>query len=290
MRYRAEDRLGDLTGMVGASSADELHRHLVLRRPGMRETDVFLAITTLRHVHGQNSSGVGESVVLIATDPRWQAVGHPLMQAIEDADLVDDEVLDVVAEAFVRAGDAVYWQCPDEWFDSDSSIKIEIQVDVDADFEDEDADAGTEDDSNDTPDATDGPPVAKRTVFGGARRWAVERTLRANPERWPALLGLADDAPAKRAAAILMGLLAAVDALPAQAGHLIVHRATRCGDVVVRLAGLRKLAERDPGEALAIGQRDANKRVRDWADQRTTGAAEQDSNRRRGNEPPERLF
>lgn len=287
MRHRADDRLDDLSGLVAADSADELHRHLVLRPPGMRERDVFLAITALRHVHQHDSTGVGESIVLIATDPRWQAVGHPLMQAIEGADLVDDELLDVVAEAFVRSGDAVYWQCPDGWFDSDSSIEIEIQVDGVVDEEDE-AGAGADTDSAGA--AADGPPVAKRTVFGGTRRWAVERTLRAHPERWSAVLALTDDAPAKRAAAITMGLLDAVDVMPVPAGRLIVHRAIQCGDVVTRLAGLRKLAENDPGEARAIGQRDVNKRVRDWAELRTTGATNQISNGPRVQEPQERLF
>lgn len=164
MRYSADDHLADLEALLGSATPDELHRALVLGVPAFSRHEVSWPVRLLREVHKAEPEHVGESVVLLATDPRWKSA-RGLMPALAESGVVADEVLDVVATAFVQAGEFVWWRCLGDWFGHGVAVELDDggAVDVAA------SSVGDDEDSEST--------VVRRRVSIDARRWAVHRLL-----------------------------------------------------------------------------------------------------------------
>jgi hypothetical protein len=160
-------------------SPDELWHQLVFGQPAMVERDTFIVAGLLKRVHSDGAEGVAETVVLMATDPRWKSVGNELMHAIVDLGIVAAGQLDEIAEAFVAAEDHLFWECPDEWFSSEFVVLVESGESDDTDNE-----------SDEVPDHSDGPAMVRRTIPGGARRWATSRVVWIEPTSWDSLLAL----------------------------------------------------------------------------------------------------
>ena len=74
MRYTAEERSADFAALQEAASPAELHHALVMGWPAAFGNEASWPIELLRRVHGTDSDGVGETVALLATDPRWKSV------------------------------------------------------------------------------------------------------------------------------------------------------------------------------------------------------------------------
>lgn len=255
VRFSAEEHLHDLMAIVGARSHAELQRLLVMHPPALRGPDTLVGIGAFRKVHAAGADGAIQSFILMATDPRWSSIAHDLIRDLIATQLLDDDELDLVAEAIIRADRWLYWACPDEWFDDEATIEI--------------SPPGRGDDGDDEGDVdpTDepAPTLVRRDIPRGTRRWAAERLIRRDVVAWAAVLSRVDDLPANQGAPILLGLLDAADHLPAPAARLVDARGADSGDVVVRLAALRRIASYDVDEALRRGSADSNRRVRDWA-------------------------
>ncbi|MEZ5234512.1 MAG: hypothetical protein R2749_17660 [Acidimicrobiales bacterium] len=160
------------------------------------------------------------------------------MDAFAATGVVDDEVLDLLAQAFVQADEHVWWRCPDDWFDGELVIELG-----------DDAAAGKSSAAEEP--AGGGPTVVRRRVPPAVRRWAVRRLVAQQPSRWGPVLQLATAAPTKVAAPILLGLLDGEASLTAAAADLVREAAIASSDATVRMAGLRHLAASDRDAAVA---------------------------------------
>jgi hypothetical protein len=145
---------------------------------------------------------------------------------------------------------------PDEWF-SDDAIEIEFGPGPQA---------GAANAAAYTDESTPQPAVARREVFPPVRRWAAARALSRAPDSWAALRARAKELGARPGAAVMCGVLDAVDVLPPPAQALLIDDGITWSDQAVRQLALGRLAERDgPAAAFVIAQRDPNARVRRWA-------------------------
>lgn len=252
VRYSRDERAWDLEALLEAATPDELHRALVLHPPAAVAREPMLPVTLLRQVHAVGAEAVAPTFVLLATDPRFSSVTG-LTADLVDTGLVPDGVVDLVAEAFAAADESLWWACPEEWFDDEQSIEVVVAV-------------GAEDQADITPEGEAGQAVVERTVTTDARRWAVNRIVRRNPHRWPALRRRASDASRRVAPGVWLGLLDAADAMAEEAASFVEQAALASGDATVRLAALRHLAARDPQRAVALAEHDPSARVRSRAD------------------------
>lgn len=262
MMYRrdVEARLDDLAALTSARDAGELHRALVLGPPAAYERQPTLPLHSFRTVHEHSREGSVVTALLLITDPRWVPASGPLISRLESTGLITDEELDLLAQTFLAAGPHVYWACPDDWF---GGPEIVISLDdqpIEADRPPIEAIEFAE-----TPSEDDHGALVARAVPSGARRWAAERALRSAPFAWGQILRRARDAGSQAGAAIMQGLLDAIDTLPPAAVDLIQTRALAWGRADVRHAALHLLAETDPDAAHALGAQDANDTIRKWA-------------------------
>ncbi|MGE4164166.1 MAG: hypothetical protein AB7G23_20790, partial [Vicinamibacterales bacterium] len=184
-----------------------------------------------------------------------------LMDAFAATGVVDDEVLDLLAQAFVQADEHVWWRCPDDWFDGEVVIELGDETAAGK------LSAGEE-------SAGGGPTVVRRRVPPAVRRWAVRRLVGQQPLRWAAVLEVAAAAPTKVAAPILLGLLDGEASLTAAAADLVREAAIASSDATVRMAGLRHLAAADRDAAVARAAADSNARVRRWGESLAVAAAQ----------------
>ena len=120
------------------------------------------------------------------------------------------EHLDLLAQAFLAAGSEVYWKASAEWFDG-----LEIVIDgPDGESEEtEDSPATVED---------DGLVVVARQVRPPLRRWAAERLVRADPCMWGAMVARARELDARSGAAVVRGILDAIDILLPPAAKMLL--------------------------------------------------------------------
>lgn len=262
VRFDPSDAMADLAALFEAGSADELHRALVLGVSAHRANEPPVPVGLLRRVHAAGADRVGETVLLLATDPRWERAAG-LMDAIAVTEVVDDEVLDLLARAFIQADEHVWWRCPDDWFDGEVLIELGDGSPVDDSSDGE----VPEDEPVDAEQPADAAPtVVRRRLPPAVRRWAVRRALAGEPARWAAVHQRASAAPAKVAAPLLLGLLDSVGLVPPAARRVVIEAAMACNDATVRMAGLRHLATEDRGAAIARAAADPNSRVRLWGE------------------------
>lgn len=249
LRRDPEARLDDYVALMSATTVAELHRVLVLGPPAASDREVSAPLAYFRKVHGADPTGSVETAMLLVTDPRWQTTAGPLIAAIDATGLVPSDDLDVLARAFVTAGDRVYWRCPDEWFCDDGIV---ISVDHGAPGVDDEHDV-------------DRPTVAARVVAPALRRWAAVRLVRRDPTSWGATLGRARELGGPGGGALMRALLDIADSLPPRAVGMVRHEALQSGRSDVRQAALQHLALTDWAAARSLGMSDANAQVRRWA-------------------------
>lgn len=152
-----------------AETSDDLRRVLVLHSPMRSSADAFEPYALLSKHHKVDPSSTAVTAMLMVTDIRWRGGAGNLIRRIEQSGMVDDGPLDLLAEAFLAAGDALFWEVPDEWF----GVEILIAIDeADQEFVE-----GEEDDD-------ERPTVARRQVYPPLRRWAAGRLVGRDPQRW----------------------------------------------------------------------------------------------------------
>ena len=249
-RSDLEDGAAEFYDLWTAETSDDLRRVLVLYSPMRSSANAFEPYSLLSKHHRVDPSSTAVTAMLMVTDIRWRGGAGDLIRRIEQSGMVEDAELDLLADAFLAAGDALFWEVPDEWFGDEIVIAID---EADQEFiEDEDDD--------------DRPTVARREVFPPLRRWASGRLVGRSPERWAAVFARTGDLDARASAATLSGLLDAISVLPPATQDLLIAKAIRWPNHSVRRQGIGLVAERQGAEAAhAIAAADPNAGVRKWA-------------------------
>jgi hypothetical protein len=261
--------LAELHAFVSVPTATDLHRVIVLHPSVRRSADTIVPMMLLKQHHGTEPEMTVQTAVLLLTDRRWSLATGALIRKIEESGLLDDDLLDSLARAFLGAdGDAIYWTVPDEWFDHGHEIVL--------DGADDPGGSDSHEEETGRDDEPIAPVLVRRELSPSLRRWAAERVVRQKPRSWYALTKRAQEVSSRHGAAIEEGLLDAVEAFPAEMQGVIVQWAIEATNGSVRFHGLRLMAERgDVAGAIERAQRDPNRKVRAWADQqrRRAGAA-----------------
>jgi hypothetical protein len=115
----------EFADLWSAETADELHQVLVLRASYRRSADSFEPFQLFAKHHLTEPATSLITATLLLTDPRWRNGVGQFARQIADADILDPDALDLLAETFVAADEFVYWQVPDSWF-GDGSIEIDL--------------------------------------------------------------------------------------------------------------------------------------------------------------------
>lgn len=148
----------------------------------------------------------------------------------------------------------MYWEIPGSWF---PDIGVEIEIDPATASGAEPGQARE----------AEGPPVARRDVAPPLRRWAAARLVVNDPSRWGSLLARAYALDRRGGAAVMSGLLDAVEHLAAPAQDVLIAKAVVGSDHAVRRSGLELVATRHGIQAACdLAKHDPNTRIRSWAE------------------------
>ncbi len=241
------DPEGEFLDLWTAPTADALHQVLVLHPPVRTMADAFEPFMLLKQHHEREPATSLTTAVLLLTDRRWHGGSSRLVAQIAESGILDDEQLDLLAEVFVAADDAVYWTCPDDWF-----AGSEVVIDLD--------DFSVVEDAEPVPV---GPTVARREVFPPVRRWAAGHRLTREPASWPALRARCDELPARASAAVMAGILDRLDVLAPGAQARLVADGLTWPHHTVRGLALDYIAERDGADvAYRLARDDPNAKIR----------------------------
>lgn len=177
----AQEGVVEVADLWRAETPDDLHRVLALYEPIRRSADSWEPFQLLvkHHVAGSEDSPV--TAMLLLTDRRWSKGVGQLVRRIEEAGILASEELDILAEAFVRTDQALYWAIPDNWF-GEGSIVIDVGPGSPPSGDDEEP-----------VEPSDRPALAKRDVHPPLRRWASARLVGRDPPVWGGLLTRARD-------------------------------------------------------------------------------------------------
>jgi hypothetical protein len=207
--------LDEMFALGDAETIDEFHRRLVLFPPLNRNrADAFEPVSLFRHHHQSERRAAATSALLLVTDRRWRSATGRVMNAIAATDLIDEEDLDLLARSFLAADRCVYWRAPEEWFEDEIEIILEDLSDSES--------AGP--DTASTP--TDGSPtMIAREIRPPLRRWAAAHLVRRDPSIWASVLQAGSGLDTRSGAAVMLGLLDAIDSLPEPAQSVLRRRA-----------------------------------------------------------------
>lgn len=248
-----EDSGTEFFDLWSAETTDDVRRILVLHPPMRRTADAFEPFALLSKHHELDPTGSAETAMLMVTDSRWRDGVGNLVRRIEQSGFLGDDQLDLLAEAFLAADDALYWTVPDDWFSEEGIVIWVGEVDETENEPEED-------------EEDDGPTLARRAVTPPLRRWAAGRLVGREPERWGPVYGRARQLDARSAAGAVSGLLDVVGVLKAPAQEFLIEEAIRWPNHSVRKLAIALVAERKGAEAaykIAIGDPTAG--VRRWA-------------------------
>jgi hypothetical protein len=226
--------LHELVALTSAENVEEFYRRLILMpSAGGNPADAFGPECLLHHYHQDSRYGVGTTVMLLVTDRRWRNATGRLIQRIASSGLVPEEELDLLAEVFLAADRQLYWEAPAAWFDG--GVDIEIHLDL-GPPDDDGSESGDHDDDDESSQADDRPVLVARDVRPPLRRWAAGRAVRAEPAAWGAIMERGRELDARTAAAVVLGLLDALDVLPPPAQAFLRNEAARWPQRNVRQA------------------------------------------------------
>jgi hypothetical protein len=285
-----EDGTMEVVALWEAATPAELHRVLVLYPPIRRTSDAHEPFALLEKHNEIEPAASVTTAMLLLTDLRWRGGVGDLARRIEASAILESDVLGLLAQAFLAADDAVYWAVPDDWFSEGITIDLDdpgSSADADdtaddpgssADADDTADDPGSSADADDTADdpgssadaddtADEPRAVARRVVVPPLRRWASEWMTRHDPSAWSSLLARARELDSRSGAAIVVGVLDAIECLDPRVQQFVISRAIRWPHQSVRRPGLALIADRDgPEAAYALGKDDRDARIRAWAE------------------------
>lgn len=243
-----EEGLREWLALGNAPDADTLHQVLVMYSPIRHSADTLEPIGLLRRVVETEPEETFTTAFLLLTDRRWRRGSSQLARRVEESGCLDDDELDELAQLFVAADRALFWAVPDHWFGDEELVIGE----ADADGRGQEAD--------------EAPIRVAREVHPPLRRWAAARLVRSDLVSFDAVIERTGAVCARAAAAIMLGVLDAVDALDAAARDRLIDDAVLWPEHRVRRAAIELVSTRDGDEAAyGLAIRDPNARIRDWA-------------------------
>lgn len=204
----------EMLALSDAATIDEFHRRIVLFPPLKRsQSDAFEPACLFLHYHQNQRRGAATSALLLVTDNRWRNATGRIMNTIAASALIDEEDLDLLAQSFLAADRCVYWQAPEEWFEDGTEILLEDTTHPGS------ADPGTTSTPTDTK-----PIVIAREIRPPLRRWAAARLVKRDPAIWGSVLQRSNGLDSRSGAAVMLGLLDAIDSLPEPAQSVLRQR------------------------------------------------------------------
>ncbi len=276
--------LNEMATLWGASTADELHKAMILHPTLRSSADSFEPEALFLKHHRDQSAGAMVSALLLLTDTRWRDAASRLIRRIEATHIISAEDLDLLAYAFLQAGPFLYWRMPTAWFDGPT-----IDIEHDPNCLDAAPDPAIEEEyhpSGGADDVDDDPVVAPRAVSPPLRRWAAARLVTREPTRWTPIWSDAGAVESRVGAAIKCGVLDAIETIPIEAHDTLIDAAVGSAHHSVRQVGYSLIAKgRGPEVAHELAKHDRNAKIRSWAATLLQPAVEQST---RAVSPPTR--
>jgi hypothetical protein len=237
--------VAELVALHDAKSPEALQRVLVI--PGRRSDTVpDQAVWAFDRAHGDDDSGVVESVVLAVTNHRWTTIARPLLERLTDEGLLDEGHAGQLGLCFLEA-DVVPVTVPGAWL-------VDFYVQQRGD------DVGRLDPARTY--------TLARPVSPQVRRWAAGRFAR-DRDGIARVLRRALRMDSRHAAAAMLGLADASEHLGDADAIEVLEMASDWPAPPVRLAALKLLAARGRhAEALDRAANDRAATIRRWAARR----------------------
>jgi hypothetical protein len=110
----------------------------------------------------------------------------------------------------------------------------------------------------------DSPVPVERPIAPPLRRWAAAADLRRDPRRWTSLTGRALELDSRHGAAVMAGILDAVDVLDHRTARQAIDRGLGWPRGSVRIQALDLLAAFDAELARSLAAVDPDAKVRRW--------------------------
>lgn len=182
--------LAEMASLWSAEDAAVLHRVLLFAPPLRSTFDAFEPMAILRKHHESESDASAMTAMLAIDGRRWRGAAGQLIRAVEDSGILDGEEMDLFADTFLAADDAVFYRVPEEWWGPEVTLDLRRW----------EGDEVVETDQPETP------VVVRREVWVPLRRWAASRAVRRDPGRWKGVVARANEVDARPAGAIVAGL------------------------------------------------------------------------------------
>jgi hypothetical protein len=243
----------DLIALHTAASVEDLWRTLIVG-PGLRHGQLFEAVGLFQRHHGNGEPEALNTALLLCTDRRWDRESGRLVTALVGTGILGDADIGELIECFLwsdryRVTYPAAWVSP-EWIEIDLGNGPETRgprlVHVD-------------------PDA---PVAVGRPIASPLRRWAAAADLRRDPGRLTSLTGRALELDSRHGAAVMAGILDAVDDLDQRAARQAIERGLDWPRGSVRVQALDLLAGVDAELARARAAVDPDAKVRAWSSRR----------------------
>lgn len=234
--------VGELVALHDAESPEALQRVLVI--PGRRSDTVpDQAVWAFDSAHGDDDSGVVESVVLAVTNHRWTTIARPLLERLTGEGLLDEGHAGQLGLCFLEA-DVVSVTVPGAWL-------------VDFYLQQRGDEVGRLDPAKTY--------TLARQVNPQVRRWAAARYAR-DHDGIVQVLRRALRMDSRHAAAAVHGLVDASEHLGDADAIEVLEMAADWPAPAVRLAALKLLAARGRhADALNRAANDRAATIRRWA-------------------------
>ncbi len=247
------DPLSDLVALHTASTPEELWRVLTL--PGFRSRlHPFEAVGLFRKHHEKGGPGAVKTALMLCTCGRWEPYTGRLIAALVNTGILSENELDELVACFLWS-DRYRFEYPAAWFGAHAMV-----VDLD--------DRGRAQGSVVISVDPNTPVPTERRIAPPLRRWATGSGIRRDPGRFVAIRTRAQTLGGQDGAAIVSGLLDAIEALDADTARKAIALGLNWPLGSVRLLALDVLAASDLVAARRRAAADPDKRVRAWTDPR----------------------
>ena len=244
------DPAAEFVELWSAENAEALWKALTLRQ-SLSGAHPFEAVGLFRRHHEKGEDGAVTTARLLCTASRWGRDTARLIAGLVDTAILGDADLDELASTFLWS-DRFRFEYPARWIGSEW-----IAIDLEGPEGSISIPIGRVD-----PDST---VASERDIAPPLRRWAAARVLRADSRMLDKLRARAAELRPIDGAAIVSGVLDAVDVLDASGARMAIELGLGWPRGSVRLLALDVLAASDPEDASRRAAADPDRKVRAWS-------------------------
>ncbi len=242
--------LDDFVELWTAEDAEALWKALSLRQ-SLSGAHPSEAVGLFRRNHENGEDGAVTTALLLCTASRWGRDTARLIAGLVDTAILGEKDLDELASTFLWS-DRFRFEFSAGWLGGEWMT---------IDLEDPEGPASISLGRVD-PDST---VASERNIAPPLRRWAAARVLRTDPRKLDKLRARAAELRPIDGAAIVSGVLDAVDVLDASGARLAIELGLGWPRGSVRLLALDVLAAIDPEDASRRTAIDPDRKVRAWS-------------------------